>query len=298
VYEALGLVRGALARRPEHVREQVVFLNPYASHKEKCLAPALLDALLQQLPAECSGLDLVVPSPPERVSDGDVAFFAQLDSLLRSSVARGVTNVRPPMKLDEYVRTVASAACVVGPDSSTQHIAAVVGTPSIAVYPPESNFNFNVWSALGESSICFDMPSREASPALCAVASLVAMLAGHLARNGVPDAAPNRFEERALIEEWRRVGRREDAVEAGARALARTERAVRAALPDAWSQIVLTELRWTFDRLCSRVEATERNDNVSLAELESINACNVLRILSTIPTAGAGRPRRGRPPNG
>jgi hypothetical protein len=128
------------------------------------------------------------------------------------------------------------------------------------------------------------MPGREARPALDTLASLVAALAGHLARNGVPDAALRRFAEHTLIEDWRRVARREVAVDAGAHALARTERAVRAALPDGWGQIVLTELRWTFERLKRDVETTPRHDDVRLAELESINAVNVLRSLSAMPS--------------
>jgi hypothetical protein len=76
-YEALGLEQRAPAHGVPHACEPVVFVNPYASHKEKCFSPALLDAVLQCLPAACAGIDVVVPSAPERIPEGDAGFCAR-----------------------------------------------------------------------------------------------------------------------------------------------------------------------------------------------------------------------------
>ncbi len=139
VYRALGWPDSAGAnRRGRGARRAAqILLNPYSSVGAKSLTPQflglLLDAWRHAVPA---GVELVVPARPGRAGGRDEQIYREI--ALRAESAVGGPIVVRTLPLRAYLNAIARAALVIGPDTSSQHIAADCRTPSVSCYAPDS----------------------------------------------------------------------------------------------------------------------------------------------------------------
>ena len=168
-----------------------IYVNPYASTAAKSLHPAFLRDVLAQLADAPDAVDVVCPAPPEHVEDGDRGAYAALDACVRQAARRGARiTVLPPMSVAEYVERIRSAGAVIGSDSSSQHVAALFGTPSIACYPPHARGSY--YRSPGWNNLCFTVPEADRTAELRSLAALVVTLARAFERGTIaqPRALP------------------------------------------------------------------------------------------------------------
>ena len=216
-----------------------IYVNPYASTAAKSLHPAFLRDVLAQLADASDPVDVICPAPPENVEAGDRDAYAALDACVRHAARRSARiTVLPPMRVTEYVERIRAAGAVIGSDTSSQHVAALFGTPSIACYPPHARGSY--YRSPGWNNLCFTVPEPDQSAELRSLAALVVTLARAFERGTIaqPRALPAAT---TLFDTLRAVARRNLDVARAQPVVDTALDALRAALPAPWHAHALAE---------------------------------------------------------
>jgi hypothetical protein len=177
-YEALGFpaVDRLRVKAPSSL-DDVVFFNPFASNFPRSLSPAFTGILLDAvLPAVGPSTTWLLQSGPVIARHDDADGYGRLSAVLDSERYRGRLT-RRAMDLSAYMRQVARSRFVIGADTSSQHLAAAAGRPSIAFYPPIVSAGFYlVWGPTAPSSLHFVAPPDTDPDRQRALASLIAQI--------------------------------------------------------------------------------------------------------------------------
>jgi hypothetical protein len=246
VYRALGWPDSAGAnRRGRGARRAAqILVNPYSSVGAKSLTPQflglLLDAWRHAVPA---GVELIVPARPGRAGGRDEQIYQEI--ALRAESAVGGPIVVRTLPLRAYLNAIARAALVIGPDTSSQHIAADCRTPSVSCYAPDAaGATYLTWGPPRADSLHFIYPrdlDRDAQERLAAlVVELGLRLMGRHECTRVRVAAgplrrsAKRFE--ASVRQWMdgNVGARAEAPHLLAE--------LRARVPASWASLLFDDL--------------------------------------------------------
>lgn len=297
VYRALGFPRIAdsvsrpAARRSGSTIRPLVLFNPYASSGRKSLPPRFASRLLRALlPRLADQARVVVPRTPVATAHDDVAPYRELGAVVRA--ARGM-EIRP-VTVEEYCRLASGADLVIGADTSSQHLAAFGGRPSIACYPADTLPGFYLaHGAIHDEAFHFTLPGARDSVGARQLVLLLADLAWRLLFVTSTSGEPADAGLLRTVAEVRRGLR--DAVngESGAVARLRRELAVlERTLPPAWARPIVGEL----DVLLRGLPALGRRGSlVRRAVLTQVGRLNALKLLTVLARTGgvrAGRSRR------
>jgi hypothetical protein len=119
-----------------------LYFNPYASTAEKSLRPAIASELLVAMDGILPPTVPIQLGPrPRPLSFYESKAFDALEAAVRAAQTPRMLVPEEPGPVDKYVDAVRRAVCVVCPDTSTQHVAAVCRTPSIVLYAPRKGYN-------------------------------------------------------------------------------------------------------------------------------------------------------------
>jgi hypothetical protein len=142
LYQGLNIGQ-AICRGKSRLRStRKVVLQPFASIESKSIPPGAALTLAQDIcRAFGEAAEVVVPLPPRQSSEKLLGLANTVKRLMEGDVS---SNVRfaDSLSLSDYIDLLAGAALVIGPDSSSQHIAARCAVPSIALYPQNSGYNY------------------------------------------------------------------------------------------------------------------------------------------------------------
>jgi len=188
-------------------------------------------------------------------------------------------------------------SCVVGADTSTQHIAALAGIPSIACYPADSGYMYYYWGHASPISLCFRVPAARQSRLSAGLAHLIAVLAMDLMESGTgrpPDRARNRQDLGQGLREFSAACRagalRQESCRKVRAHLCGALRSLEAGLRAAWRPHILPELRQVASEICARMAAAPSHiDEIALSRIPRINAVQILSRLAGHHMGGAGR---------
>ena len=296
VYRALGWPDSAGRDRPPRrsTRTPHILINPYASCGAKSLTPQflrlLLDAWRRALPA---GVELIIPARPGRAGGRDELTFGRLASCAAAAAAGRI--VVRDLPLGGFIEEIARAALVIGPDTSSQHIAATCRTPSIACYPPGSGgATYLTWGPPQPGCLHFIVPRDTDPDGQTHLAALVVELGRRLM--GHPSARKTLVDGVGLMRAARRFERcavRWMDGEDGARAeLRQLLPALRASVPGGWAPLLFDELAILYRQL---EELGGRPDSDStylvLTRLPQFTGLKAARILAA-PRGVRPGPRR------
>lgn len=286
VYGALGVTVESSVKTTRPVSKRpALYLNPYASSGEKCLDEALLALLLNRLPLRWKGGIVICPAVPKGVPASELPNYLRLDALVRAAARRRKVRRLKPMSRARYISTVSASRLVVGPDSSSQHIASVYGIPSIACYPIKSGYRYYRWGSPGRLSICLRTPNPHCRGGIASFAELIAHLAKLI--NGVCcDGASNaEVSARTFVSLCKAVATRTIEVGEGQKRISDTLRNIRLQVPRSWRQFVLPELEQICHEICDHsTKVDSRSDEISAALLADIYALKTLRVLGGVPS--------------
>lgn len=119
-------------RRPDSTRDGPVLVHPGSGGARKCWPPARFGELI----ADLAGPVVLLQGPADRQA---------CRAVLEQTAGRDVA-VRADLALPELATCLARCRLYVGNDSGVTHLAAALGTPTIAVFGPTDP---KVWSARG-----------------------------------------------------------------------------------------------------------------------------------------------------
>jgi hypothetical protein len=292
VYRLLGVeITDEQTLLPPPRRGTGVYVNPYASTVAKSLHPAFLREVLAQLAAAPDGVDVlggvrasvqvVCPSPPENVAERERSAIAALGACVREAAERSERiTVLPPLSVAEYVERIRSAGAVIGSDTSSQHVAALFGVPSIACYPSASRGSY--YRSPGWNNLCFTVPEPDRPMEVRSLAVLAATLATAFAREAIaePRTLPA---STTLFDTLRAVARRELTVACAQPIADDALGALRGVLPAAWHAHALAEAEAlagdVFKNALADPATVDTHGNV---RLDQGTAANVIAVLAAL----------------
>jgi hypothetical protein len=283
VYEALGVsaTSGESSTYLDQNRAKIaaLYLNPYASSAEKCLDESLLRVLLCQLPTVFHDGRVLCPSIPLTVPVSDRKYYARLDTLIREAAQTGKVQRLDPMSRKAFISTVTSCSVVIGPDTSTQHIASLYGIPSIACYPHGSGFRYYRWGSPGRSSLCFQVPAARDKKGAANLGDLISHLVNKI-NNAHPEKRGNPKVALDFVQLCTAIAARQIRVDEGRRQVSKVLRRIRNGIRRPWRRFVLPELGQICREICERAKhSTGSPDEVSLTLLSDVYALKTLTIL-------------------
>jgi glycosyl transferase family 9 (putative heptosyltransferase) len=288
VYGLLGVrITDEQTLLPPPRRGTGIYVNPYASTARKSLHPAFLRGVLARLAAAPDAVDVVCPAPPGDMEDVDSDAYAALAACVRDAARRSAhITVLPAMAVTEYVERIRSAGAVIGSDTSSQHVAALFGIPSIACYPPHARQSY--YRSPGWNNLCLTTPEPERAAELQSLAALVAMLASAFARGMI--AAPRTLPAATtLFDTLRAVARRELSVARAQPVVDAALDALRDVLPAPWQSHALGEARALVAEIMDSARAdfatVDRHGNVRLDQGTALNVIAVLAAVRGDPAA-------------
>jgi hypothetical protein len=280
VYRRLGFATHRRSRpRPRRSGTPILYVNPYGSRAGKCMSPPLLRRLLRALASRGDRWRVVVPAPPARAASREErAAFDAVAAVARAAAAKGVV-VRSRVTLAQYCREIEASAVVIGTDTSSQHLAAAIGRPSITCYPSRVGRHFHLfWGTVAATALHLDAPPDAAKVEQTALATLVAELTARLlgSRRSGPD---DRLwaEARRCVDGCRRylMGQTPTRRRAGD-ALRRLQRLV----PPMWVDPVCAELAQIYEELPVLRAAPVAQRRVACARLRHLSTPRLARVLA------------------
>lgn len=261
-----------------------IYVNPYASTARKSFRPEFLREVLAQLADAPDAVAVVCPAAPESVEEADRDAYAALDACVRDAARSSARiTVLPPMKVTEYVERIRAAGAVIGSDTSSQHVAALFGLPSIACYPPHARGSY--YRSPGWNNLCFTVPEPDRAAERRSLAALVVTLACALVRGTVagPRALPAAT---SLFDTLRAVARRNLDVARAQPMIDAALETLREALPAPWHPHALAEAHTLaaeiMERARSDLGAADTHGNV---RLDQGTAGNVIAVLAALRDA-------------
>jgi Glycosyltransferase family 9 (heptosyltransferase) len=280
VYEALGfkIERHKLSSPRGAVGG--IFVNPYASFGLKSMCAPFLSELLEMLPRTCGGNTIICPPLPPHPPE-DAAVFAELNRIVHATAQRQQVCI-VQLNANEYIELIRSSKLVIGPDTSTQHIAANFGTPSIACFVPEAGYRYLFWASFGPGNVCVRIPRRKSAPEVRAAAEMTASLASAMLESdlGQQSSFPIPPSLQSFVDVCNQIARRRLDPEDGAAALQNAKKNLRALVPETWQRFVVPELTRIARGICRRAASMpDQLDPQGIAELENINAVQVIALL-------------------
>jgi len=263
-YECLGITNMPLT----------LHLQPTKSLDEEAL-----ESLIHALVGEFHPRRVVCPSPPQRVLAGQELAYQNLANVVsRAEHSLGI-RVLKPLTVSEYIARVRTAAVVIGPDTSTQHIANYFGVPSIACYPPNAGFRFYYWGCPGPQNLCFRRPSPIQAVEVSEFASLVAYIARSLMTNkqNLQLELCDKY-----VESCRDIARGDVSPEHGATQIDEHLTEMRSIIPARWHCFIFPELQTLAQEVCAiaRQASLNGHDTLSLERLNDIFALKTVRAVS------------------
>jgi hypothetical protein len=298
-YERLGVDMSRVEMptgKPAKSDLKKIFLNPYASTAAKCLDHNLLDALIDRLTVESCGYEMIAPSIPNHVPPGESRSFSRLAKIITRASKRGVIR-QLDLGVAEYVTCIRSVALVIGPDTSSQHIANYYGVPSIACYPSTAGYRYYFWGCPGPMNLCFNTPSAEKIDSIRDLASLVSSMAAVLLSKSCwprPDKSPTAESCDRYLTTLRAVACGRLTAEEGVQEAEKTLTEMRAVVPDNWTDFVFPELIRLAQEVYSRAKQRKSRgkDNLTVERLSDVFALKTVRCLSLLPIVLLSRPDR------
>jgi Glycosyltransferase family 9 (heptosyltransferase) len=288
-YEALGFKIERHKLSSPRGDAQGIFVNPYASFGLKCMCAPFLAELLDMLPRTCAGHTIVCPPlPPHPVEDA--AVFAELNKIVVAAAQRRQVCI-VPLGANEYIELIRSSRLVIGPDTSTQHIAANFGTPSIACFVPEAGYRYLFWASLGPGNVCVRIPRRKSAPEVRTAAELTAALASAMLEphSGGPSPLLIPSSLQSFVDICSQLARRRSDLAQAAAPLQDAKENLRALVPERWQRFVVPELTRLARGICRRAALVpSQPDMRGIAELEEINAVQVVALLAKSRAQGTG----------
>ncbi len=282
-YAALGVMAGR--RPPGGIKvtksESVLFVNPYASSFSKCLQPMFLKPLLKSLPTICRDTPIVVPPVPESAPGWERPQYERLGELVTAAAKTTNLRVLSAMGRAEFISSVRSCSLVIGPDTSTQHIAYRYDIPSISCYPWDSGYRYYYWGCPGPNSLCLRMPNPQDSRANGSCARLVSELAARLLhshrRFGDSMHGDDPF---SLLRVYDALARRTMSLKRGKKVLHAELAKIASTIPEEWTPFVIPELEQIGNEICDRwSEDSGVIDTVGLARLSDVYGMKILSVL-------------------
>jgi hypothetical protein len=271
---------------PPGSRGSGIYVNPYASTAAKSLHPVFLREVLAQLADTSDAVDVVCPAPPEDGEDCDRDAYAALDACVREAARRNARiTALPPMRVTEYVERIRSAGAVIGSDTSSQHVAALYGVPSIACYPAHARGSY--YRSPGWNNVCFTVPEPNRPAEQRSLAALVVTLARAFDHGTI--AQPRTLPEATrLFDTLRAVARRKLDVARAQPVADMVLNELRDALPAAWHPHALAEARALAAEIMERARidfaAVDTHGNVRLDQGTAANVIAVVAALREDPS--------------
>jgi hypothetical protein len=280
VYRRLGFATPRKPRpRPLPSGPPVLYLNPYGSHAGKCMSLPLLRRLLRAVTRRGEGWRVVVPARPARAaSRHERSVFDALAAVASEAGTNGV-EVRPRVTLAQYCRDIEASAVVIGTDTSSQHLAAAIGRPSITCYPSRVGRHFHLfWGTVAATALHLDAPPDSAHAAQIALATLVVALTTQLLGPvGSWSGDAWWIAARRCVDGCRRflTGQAPTRRSAGD-ALRRLRRLT----PPAWVDAVCAELTQVYEELPVLRAAPVAQRRAAAARLRHLSAPRITRVLA------------------
>jgi len=135
-------------RSPQTKRtnQSLLFVNPYASTGRKSLSPKFFRILLRRLQTQLKDkFTICIPDKPTGSSKEDEQPFQTIASIVSALSERGGIRILKRGTIETYFDNIAAAAVIIGPDTSSQHVAAALNRSTITCYPPFLAFNYMYW---------------------------------------------------------------------------------------------------------------------------------------------------------
>lgn len=139
LYSAFGVSRGRLRSRRSRPHLKIL-LQPSASILEKSLPVQFIINILVILMRELREAELVLALPPKDSLPEILLGISELMCRLKRECI--TCTVVANTSMCEFIDCIASSSLVISPDSSGQHIAALTGTPCIALYSSRSGYSY------------------------------------------------------------------------------------------------------------------------------------------------------------
>ncbi|MDA9528386.1 hypothetical protein ACM42_08020 [Bradyrhizobium sp. CCBAU 25338] len=143
LYRALEVKRPVSSSNLSVRSGNKLVFQPFASIRWKSLPSEAALTLVRDLSRALRGCaKLVLPLPPRHSSEELIRFSQALRRAITDDDVAADIEFADSLSLSSYIDLIRGAALVVGPDSSSQHIAARCGVPCISLYPPKSGYNY------------------------------------------------------------------------------------------------------------------------------------------------------------
>lgn len=266
------------------VTNQNIYFNPYGSTSKKSLHMNFASRLLDALLCATSGNGTVTVAPPPNArSTYDEEVFARMVKLFSGRIPGNIRYIEKASRFIEYADNIRMSQCVIAPDTSTQHVAGILGTPSITFYPSSTGYHHYFWG--WRSANAWSLRTCESAfwdGLIEITCELLARIRGGLMSTTIPRADMLR----ELVDEFEgfsgMADRSEFYREGRARQLTELTEQIAALVPERWRIHIIPELiqigeELSHPDLLSRVGADTIRRRVS-----NINSLKIIRKLCCI----------------
>jgi len=293
IYEALGFQAGneLSTRKPQPVQagKFIVFVNCAASWSAKSIPVYFAGLLIRRLSCledRNTKVLVSVTKPNPMHGDEERTFFAHLNECILRESERSCVKVIDGLSKSEYVKLVEGASLVIGPDTSSQHIASFFGIPSITCYSEQRSHMFYFWNSLKWNAIGIKIPAEGQKRSERATLTLICEIASAFKGQGRSRwaSASRREVARAAVGkirsalDWAAKGDHDlgfckTIMEEQLYVLATT-------LPKSWRSVIIDDLKDSCAAVLSRsAQVRDSPDAIALKRIEQLNCLKTLDIL-------------------
>lgn len=266
-----------------------VYVNPYGSIPNKCIHPELFFAIIRALAGRLHGqsVEIQCPTLPRQLLTGDNSTFQELSAIAQRCAEDHMVTLLPPLTVSEYVTHVRDSALVIGPDTSSQHLANYYGVTSIACYPWHTGYRYFYWGCPGPRNFCFRAPDAKLPNDCIAFASLVAFLSDCLLRPTSVEGYPDAPVCKSYKELCCAIANGNPSSSGRALALKRCIADMEQLVPSEWKHFLFPELLKLADEICDPVvgeSGARRPVELAMVRITDIYSLKVINVLASETT--------------
>jgi hypothetical protein len=281
----LASVGSACTRRTNWAtRDTRVYLNPYGSNPQKCMDERVLGGIIGAMSKSFWGKNVQVscPSMPAQLPPGDSSTFTNLAAVVTRAANAGTVCQLHPMSVSQYVKHVSEMDLVIGPDTSSQHIANYYGVPSVTCYPSSSGYRFYFWGCPGPNNLCYRTPDVYADGVLMDFGHFLSHLSECLLNASLVKDTPPMLQCDQFMNLCSALCLRSLPATEGAKAIEDCITALESLVPPKWHSFIFPELRTIAGELCERaISSVSERDEVGLERMRDIYALKTIRLITS-----------------
>ncbi len=211
--------------------------------------------------------------------DLQLRYYLRLDALIKDAVRNKKVQQLSPMNRTEYISRVKGSRLIIGPDTSSQHIASLYDIPCISCYPNKSSYKYYRWAPPGALSLCFHLPPENDEVKVAAFAELICSLAKIINHDFEKDSPKEGLAD-DFIKICRAVASRTMSSQEGKVRISQTISKLNEFLPSSWRSFVIPELEQIGAEVCKRsTQTTNVTDKLGLLVISDIFALKTVSLL-------------------